>query len=166
MTVENWFDEYVDAIYNYIFLIVKDKHLAEELTQETFYKAVLKEEQFKGESSAKTWLFRIAYTSTMSHFRKNKPLVTFFNLKDKVTEIPEDIMIRNEQVKYLYGVLFKLKPTYQQVIILREIKGFSTKETADILHWSEGKVKMQLSRALNTMRKILEESGYDYETFA
>lgn len=83
-----------------------------------------------------------------------------------VKPLPEEIVIQNEQVKQLYEALYRLKPSYQQVIVLRSIKGFSTKETADILQWSESKVKMQLSRGLSSIKAILEEGGHDYETFA
>ena len=47
--------------------------MSEDLTQETFMKVVANEHQFKGKSSVRTWIFRIAYTTTMSYFRKNKP---------------------------------------------------------------------------------------------
>lgn len=167
MSVEKWFDDYVDAIYSYIYLLVKDRHLAEELTQETFYKAFLHEAQFNGRSSVKTWLFRIAYTTTMSYFRKKHPITMFFDMQATTDKpLPEDIVIQNEQVKRLYEALYRIKPSYQQVIVLRSIKGFSTKETAHILQWSESKVKMQLSRGLSSMKAILEEGGHDYETFA
>ena len=49
--------------------------------------------------------------------------------------------LQNSQQKLFYDVLGSLKPSYQQVITLREIKGFSTKETAAILKCSEGRVK-------------------------
>ncbi|WP_147060756.1 RNA polymerase sigma factor [Sporosarcina luteola] len=168
MSGELWFSEYSDAVYSYIFMLVKDSHTAEDLTQETFMKVIANEHQFKGDSSVKTWIFRIAYTTTMSYFRKTNPLMYFFDLHSVRTEhgaSTEDIVLLNSQQKQFYDVLSQLKKSYQQVIILRKIQGFSTKETSSILNWSEGKVKMSLSRALLAFKKELEKGGFSIETF-
>ncbi len=167
MSSEKWFADYFSSIYSYILLQVKDSHIAEDLTQETFLKVVSKEHQFKGQSSIKTWIFRIAYTTTMSYFRKRNPLSYYFDteyLSTKHNTSPEEITLLNSQQKQFYESLNKLKPSYQQVIILRRIQGFSTKEAASILHCSEGKVKMSLSRALTAFKKELEKGGFTNET--
>jgi RNA polymerase sigma-70 factor, ECF subfamily len=165
MSSEKWFDDYFGSVYSYILLQVKDPHTAEDLTQETFLKVVRNEHQFKGQSSIKTWIFRIAYTTTMSYFRKKNPLTYFIDLnllKDDTS--PEKIALLNSQQKQFYEALRELKSSYQQVIILRRIQGFSTKETSSILNWSEGKVKMSLSRALAAFKNELEKGGFTHES--
>ena len=163
MIFEEWYEENVDTIYKYIFLMVKDASLAEDLTQETFLKAYLKQHQYKGDSKVKTWLYRIAYSTTMNHFRKKHPIPTIFNFVIP-TKNTEAIFIEQEDLKELFLSISKLKMTYQQVIILNKIQQFSIKETASILRYSEGKVKMLLSRGLKALQKIYEESGdYLYE---
>ncbi|WP_210470543.1 RNA polymerase sigma factor [Sporosarcina sp. 6E9] len=165
MSSEKWFDDYFGAVYSYILLLVKDPHTAEDLTQETFLKVVASEQQFKGQSSVKTWIFRIAYTTTISYFRKKNPLTYFIDLnmlKDDTS--PEKIALLNSQQKQFYEALRVLKPSYRQVIILRRIQGFSTIETSSILNWSEGKVKMSLSRALAAFKKELEKGGFTNES--
>ena len=167
MSSEKWFDDYFSSIYSYILLQVKDPHTAEDLTQETFLKVVANEHKFKGESSVKTWIFRIAYTTTMSYFRKKNPLFYYIDtniLCSKHDTSPEEIALLNSQQKQFYDALRGLKPSYQQVIILRKIQGFSTKEASAILHCSEGKVKMTLSRALAVFKKDLEKGGVTNET--
>ncbi|MBO1915512.1 hypothetical protein J4G37_63120, partial [Microvirga sp. 3-52] len=92
-----------------------------------FLKVVASEQQFKGQSSVKTWIFRIAYTTTISYFRKKNPLTYFIDLnmlKDDTS--PEKIALLNSQQKQFYEALRVLKPSYRQVIILRRIQGFST----------------------------------------
>lgn len=163
MIFEEWYEEHVDSIYKYIFLIVKDAPLAEDLTQETFLKAFIKQHQFKGESAAKTWLYRIAYSTTMNHFRKKHPIPILFNFVIPTKNI-ETIFMEQEELNELFLAISKLKLTYQQVIILNKIQQFSIKETASILGWSEGKVKMQLCRGLKALQKIYVESeDYLYE---
>lgn len=167
MSSEKWFDDYFESIYSYILMLVKDPHTAEDLTQETFLKVIANEHQFKGQSSIKTWIFRIAYTTTMSYFRKKNPLTYYLDmyiLSSKHNTPTEEIALLNSQQKQFYEALRRLKPNYQQVIILRKIQGFSTKETSSILHCSEGKVKMSLSRALAVFKKELEKGGFTNET--
>jgi RNA polymerase sigma-70 factor, ECF subfamily len=165
MSSEKWFDDYFDSVYSYILLQVKDPHTAEDLTQETFLKVVRNAHQFKGQSSIKTWIFRIAYTTTMSYFRKKSPLMYFIDLNSlKDDTSPEKIALLNSQQKQFYEALRELKSSYQQVIILRRIQGFSTKETSSILNWSEGKVKMSLSRALAAFKNELEKGGFTNES--
>ena len=163
MIFEEWYEQNVDSIYKYIVLMVKDSSLAEDLTQETFLKAYLKQNQFKGDSEIKTWLYRIAYSTTMNHFRKKHPIPTLFNFVIP-TKNTETIYMEQEGLNELFLAISKLKLTYQQVIILNKIQQFSIKETASILRCSEGKVKMQLSRGLKALQKIYAESGdYLYE---
>jgi len=166
MSSEKWFADYFNSIYSYILLQVKDPHIAEDLTQETFLKVVSKEHQFKGQSSIKTWIFRIAYTTTMSYFRKRNPLTYYMDtdyLSTKHSTSPEETVLLNSQQKQFYKALRRLKPSYQQVITLRKIQGFSTKEASFILDCSEGKVKMSLSRALVAFKKELEKGGFTNE---
>jgi RNA polymerase sigma-70 factor, ECF subfamily len=101
----------------------------------------------------------------MSYFRKKNPLTYFIDLnllKDDTS--PEKIALLNSQQKQFYEALRELKSSYQQVIILRRIQGFSTKETSSILNWSEGKVKMSLSRALAAFKNELEKGGFTNES--
>lgn len=168
MSIEKWFDDYADAIYSYILLVVRDAHIAEDLTQETFVKVVANEHRFKGQSSIKTWIFRIAYTTTMSYFRKNKRQVHHLDknyINPNIDSSPEEIMLHNLKNKQFYVALNSIKPIYVQIIILRKIKGFSTRETATILSCSEGTVKMRLTRALSAFKKELEKGGITSETF-
>ncbi|MDW0115257.1 RNA polymerase sigma factor [Sporosarcina saromensis] len=164
---EQWFHNHFNQIYSYILLLVNDAHTAEDLTQETFLKAMKHEQTFKGQSSVKTWLFRIAYTTTISYFRNKQPLTHFLDtalLRSKHDLSPEETTLLNAQQKEFYAALQRLKPSYQQVIVLRKIQEFSTLETATILAWTEGKVKMSLSRALVAFKKELEKGGFTNET--
>lgn len=156
--IEFWFEKYAEIIYKYIFFMVKDHQTAEDLTQETFIKAHMKANQFKGNSELKTWLYRIAYTTTMNHFRKKHPVITLFDssLKEKSAE---QHFIEENDLENLYHAISGLKISYKQVIILRKIQQLSIKETADVLHWSESKVKMTLSRALKKLQIVLDEQG-------
>ncbi|WP_235822815.1 RNA polymerase sigma factor [Cytobacillus massiliigabonensis] len=70
----------------------------------------------------------------------------------------------NEYEKDLYHSLNNIKRQYKDVIILRKIKEFSISETAQILGWTESKVKVYLFRGMKALRKELEKEGYNNET--
>lgn len=166
--LEEWFDDYGEAVLTYIVLIVRDYALAEDLTQETFIKAYKAQHRFQQNASVKTWLFAIAANTTKDYLRKKNPLKYFLNLtlneQDK-QPIPEQLVAMNDTSEQLYLALQQLKPDYQQVIVLRKLKEFSTQETAAILSWSESKVKMTLKRALHALKLELERRGYTNEVF-
>lgn len=167
MSSEVWFGEYYDSVFSYILMLVKDPHTAEDLSQETFMKVIRNEHTFNGDSHVKTWIFRIAYTTTISYLRKKHPVFYYFDLQaytQKNERASEEIVLLNSQQKQFYEALHQLKPSYQQVILLRKIQGFSTKEASAILNWSDGKVKMSLSRALAAFKKELEKGGFSNET--
>ncbi|CAM5222279.1 RNA polymerase sigma (SigX) subunit OS=Ureibacillus acetophenoni OX=614649 GN=SAMN05877842_10421 PE=3 SV=1 [Ureibacillus acetophenoni] len=154
--IETWFEKYVELIYKYILFMVKDYQIAEDLTQETFIKAHIKSHQFKGNSELKTWLYRIAYTTTMNYFRKRHPIPTLFDSPIHVKSAEESFLEKND-LEELYQAISKLKLSYQQVIILCKIQQLTVKETATVLRWSESKVKMTTARALEKLQVILDD---------
>lgn len=166
--ITGWFDEFGESILTYIVMMVKDYQQAEDLTQETFIKAYRNRQQFEGKASVKTWLFSIAHNVTKDHFRKKHPLQHYFGLTSAEKDwrpLPEQIVVLHEQHEQLYRAIQQLKPTYRHVVILRKIKEFSTAETANILNWSESKVKMTLKRALSELMDELIKRGDTYEIY-
>ncbi len=161
-----WYDDYGEAIFTYILMMVKDYQHAEDLTQETFTKAYRKHSTFLYQSSVKTWLFSIAQNTTKDYLRKKNPLRHYLDLsmnQRDLTPLPHQLMEMNEQEVTLTRALQTLKPTYRQVIVLRKLKEFSTKETAEVLGWSESKVKSTLQRGLQELKNKLIEGGFNYE---
>ncbi|MBP3041420.1 RNA polymerase sigma factor [Bacillaceae bacterium Marseille-Q3522] len=158
--IEEWYTQYHQTIFKFILLMVRDYQQAEDLTHETFLKAYKFHHLYKRDSTARTWLFSIAHNLTIDYLRKQKPLRFFkevFQGKQKAEKTPENIVQIKETSHELYQALANLKESYRKVIILRKIKGFSTKETAEILHWSESKVKTTLFRALPALEKELKK---------
>jgi len=165
--VGEWYDEHGEAILTYIFLMVRDYQQAEDLTQETFIKAFRKHHTFSFQSSFKTWLFSIATNTTKDYMRKKNPLRYHFNLsmnEQDSAPLPHQMMELNDQDLELYKALQRLNQNSRQVIVLRKLKGFSTKETAEVLGWSESKTKTSLQRGLHELKKQLLEGGFEYES--
>ena len=161
--VTEWYDRYSDSIFSYIYVMVRDYQQAEDLTQDTFLKAYKKHHLFEKRAEPKTWLFSVARNITIDYMRKQKPInllkELFYTTKD-ATPSPQDVMEIRESSQELYRALDDIKPPYREVIILRKLKGFSTKETSDVLNWSESKVKSTLHRAIPALEKQLTKEGF------
>jgi RNA polymerase sigma-70 factor, ECF subfamily len=165
--VNDLYHQYADDIYRFILLIARDQHKAEDLMHDTFLKAFKNMEQFSHYSNQRAWLFVIARNLTIDYIRRNKPIkwaVDIFPLSIPSPEkLPDEKIEADENLKTIYDALGKIKEKYRFVIVCRIIEGFSTHETAEILGWSQSKVKVTLHRGLIKLRKQLEKEGFTYE---
>ncbi|QOR64580.1 RNA polymerase sigma factor [Cytobacillus suaedae] len=164
--LNDWYWKYSNDIYRYILMMTGDHDLSKDLTQDTFIKAYNNMDSFREEASEKNWLYRIARNTTIDEFRKRKPLrfvidsYTSFATNDY---LPEKVAELGETEAELYHSLHKLRRSYREVIVLRKIKELSIQETAEILSWTEGKVKITLYRALEALKKQMIKEGYNHE---
>ncbi|WP_100010766.1 RNA polymerase sigma factor SigX [Lentibacillus sediminis] len=156
------YDAYHQDLFQFIFYMVKDRALAEDLVQDVYIKVLNSYSSFRGESSEKTWLFSIARHVTYDYFRsagrKRKRIMDFFDWQEKgelipdQAPLPEEIAVKSEEIGQLYRHLDKCTPDQKSVLILRYIQSFSIQETADILNFSTSKVKTTQHRGLKTLR--------------
>ncbi|WP_257009672.1 RNA polymerase sigma factor [Evansella halocellulosilytica] len=164
--MNDWYHAYSNDIYKFILYMIHDHEQAKDLMQDTFIRAYHNLDFFQ-EENTKGWLFRIARNITIDFMRRKRPIYYMIDhsiFHPSQTLTPEQALALNEQEKELYMALTKLKRSYREVIILRKIKEFSIKETAQILGWSEGKIKTNLWRAMNSLKKQLEKEGYQHES--
>lgn len=168
VTFDEIYDNYHQDLYRFIFYMVKDKQVTEDLVQEVYIKILKSQSSFKGDSSQKTWLFSIARYTTIDYFRSKKRMkeriLEFFDwgekgelLKDN-QPLPEELLIEDEQMQLVYQYLDKCSADQRSVLILRFIQSFSIRETADILNFSESKVKTVQHRGLRVIKKHLLRS--------
>ncbi|WP_096190869.1 RNA polymerase sigma factor [Neobacillus soli] len=161
-----WYEQYYDDIYRFILFMIGDKQSCEDLVHDTFLRAFTGLEQFENRSTVKTWLFGIARYLVLDEIRKRQRK-RLFNVIGFSHEIPSSIdveqLIENrEMVLQQMHNIQTLKPNYRLVISLIKIEECSTKEVAEILNWSEAKVRKTLSRALQALRKMNDKGGEIY----
>ncbi|MGE8204372.1 RNA polymerase sigma factor SigX [Heyndrickxia sp. NPDC080065] len=161
--------KYHRDLFQFLFYMVKNREQAEDLVQEVYIRVFKSYQNFKGKSSEKTWLFSIARNVAIDHFRKQKnwkaKLIEAFDwnrrlLKDQ-TAIPEEIVLQNEDVRILYECLDACTQDQKMVIIMRYLNGLSIQETAEVLGWTESKVKTTQHRSINILRKLMEERSQE-----
>jgi len=160
---------YHQDLYQYIFYMVKNKELAEDLVQEVYIKVLKSYDSFKGNSSEKTWLFSIAKHVTYDYFRvyyrRRKRVDKNFDWNEQAESIesqhalPEEMVILNDEMRLIYRSLDKCTIDQKSVLILRYIQGFSLQETANILNFSMSKVKTTQHRGLKALKKFAMEQG-------
>ena len=133
---------------------------AEDIGQETFVRFYQSLDRFRGESSAGTYLTRIAINLSLNELRRRKRRRQFFfskssnnieNIADKNN--PED---QKEIKKTVQLGIQKLAPKFRTVVVLRLIDGYSTEETAQMLNLPVGTVLSRLARGQMKLREILE----------
>lgn len=161
--INNWYHQYSNDIFKYVYFMIGDREQSKDILQDTFLRAYSNFESFNGKN-VKGWLFRISRNLTIDTIRKKRPISYFKDLFPSfigTEKSPEQISLNNEFEKQLYISLNHIKSQYKEVITLRKIKEFSISETAQILGWTESKVKVYLLRGMKALKKELEKEGYN-----
>ena len=159
MLIARMYEEYSEAVYQFIYFLVGDEELAKDLTQETFVKAWKSSASFRQDASEKTWLTKIARNLVYDHFRRKRVLKFIPFLQEheqiEVTYVPEKWLEARDEHYRLYEALGKLPHHYREAIVLRKIEGFSIKERAIILGWNEAKVRNATERGIKKLNELL-----------
>lgn len=159
MNIEQCYETYSDDIYKFIYFLTFNKQLAEDLMQETFIKAFEAKHSFRNDAQISTWLHAIAKNHTYDYLKKksNKYILPFGQMPEpaNVQISAEEVAHLEEDRKQLYIALSQLKYDFRVAIILRKLEQKSIKETAQILKWSESKVKNCTERGLIQLKKII-----------
>lgn len=159
------YDQYHHDVFNFLTYLVKDRSVAEDLSHEVYVRVLRAYERFEGKSSEKTWLFSIAKNVAIDHFRtKSVREKHTFNTFDWETEqlqgglpTPEEFTEMNDEMRQLLEALEQCAGDQKMVVVMRYFQQLSITETADILGWTEGKVKTTQHRAIKQLRRFLEE---------
>jgi len=154
--------EHQKYIYNVILRIIFDKEEALDLTQETLLKAYLNIKKFKGNSSFRTWLYRIAINCAMDYLRKrnversNFREIEEFENEVKDFETPEEVVDKKLTAEIVMKEINKLPLDYKVVLILRDIEGLNYEEISKIMNLNLGTVKSRLWRARNLLKERIK----------
>ncbi|MCM0648889.1 sigma-70 family RNA polymerase sigma factor [Clostridium swellfunianum] len=154
--LEKLYVKYHRELYLYAFSLCRDHHLAQDLTNETFLKALLSLEN--DIQHIKYWLFRVCKNLFLDYVRKDKEITSTEGLDDILTlkETPLDKIIDNEEKKRIYRLVLNLRPSYKEILILYYYCDFTLKEMSETTGLTEGAVKTLLFRARKKLKSALE----------
>lgn len=156
-------------VFSYILFIVKNKHLAEDIFQETFIRVVhsLKQDNYRDEGRFLSWVLRIAHNLTMDHYRINKRMRyqdhnSDFDIFDTFLvqeQTVEEKLVIDQIHKDITKLLEYLPPEQKEVIIMRHFYDMSFKEIAEELDINLSTVMARMRYSLRRMRKLIKKKN-------
>jgi RNA polymerase sigma-70 factor (ECF subfamily) len=164
---------YEQKLFNFSLRMCRDHQDAEDMVQDTFLNVFRYLQDFRFESKFKNWLYKVAASTCIKKRRKSKyapdrelSLDEFLpaNASEVAEQVPDwallplDKVLNEELSEAINQGILSLPKKYRMVIVLRDIEGFSTADTAQILNLSPANVKVRLHRARLFLRDKLK--GY------
>lgn len=156
-----------DKLYTSIFLLVKDKYLAEDLFQDMFIKVIdtIRGNRYTEEGKFLPWAMRIAHNLCVDHFRRVKRTPTIktsdnhdiFEVLNFSSENAEEKMMKNQSYDRIRRMLDLLPEEQREVIILRHYADLSFKEIASLTNCSINTALGRMRYGLINMRKMMTE---------
>jgi len=163
-------ERHQNRLYSYIFLLVKDKQLADDIFQDTYLKVIntLKRGSYNDQGKFIQWVMRIAHNLVIDHFRKAKKVPTIdnsyseFDIFDTIRFTDpsvEDLMVSNQIHSDVRKLLDFLPEEQREVLFLRCYSGLSFKDIAEQTDVSINTALGRMRYAIINMRKLIEEKN-------
>jgi RNA polymerase sigma-70 factor (ECF subfamily) len=168
---------YERPVFSLIFRMVRDRELAEDLSQDTFIKVLNHLDRYRPEFKLSSWLFKIANTVAIDHLRRRQldtismdgsphaqtaeavEATSFDVVVDQESALDE--LEAREMGTAIERAISRLRPEYRSCIMLRHVEGRSYEEIAATLDLPLGTVKTYIHRARHELRRALEHLRED-----
>jgi RNA polymerase sigma-70 factor, ECF subfamily len=154
--------EHIDALYGYAMTLTRDKTDADDLVQETYLRAVRAANQPAPEENLKAWLFVVMRNAWLNIVRHNHHGQRIFEFDDESAagsaseaSNPHVVYLRKLEREQVREAIDKLPGVYREIVVLRDIEGFSYQEIATVLNCPAGTVMSRLGRARGKLRDAL-----------
>ncbi|GAB2871808.1 sigma-70 family RNA polymerase sigma factor [Nocardioides pacificus] len=160
------YDHYHGSVYRFLFYRTRSVTLAEDLTSETFFRALRSMNNFRWQGrDFGAWLMTIARNLTTDHFKAGRTRLELttedMGLHDDATEGPETTVLATLTNEALLDALRKLPAEQQECLVMRFLQGMSIAETAAVLGRSDGAVKQLQLRGVRNLAKLMPEGMRD-----
>ena len=153
------YEKYHRELYLYIYSLSRNHHIAEDLTQETFLKALLSLPEEHG--NIRAWLYMVARNLFFNYREKasrNVSLEEEMKRSDEEKDLLAN-MIENERKLQLYQALKKLDMKKREILLLQYFGDLSQKEIAAVLHITPDHIRVLAYRAKKELKKYMEQQG-------
>lgn len=164
---------YERPVFNLVARMVRDRELAEDLSQDAFVKAFTRLETYRSDQGKfSNWLFKIAHNTTLDHLRRGALDTVSLEpqeaegrgLQARVADpdqpSPLDTAVAAGLSEALEAGLERLRPEYREVLVLRAHEGLAYEEIAEITALPLGTVKTYIHRARKELAALLAEAGW------
>jgi RNA polymerase sigma-70 factor (ECF subfamily) len=164
---------YQDSVYRWVYRLVGDPSLAEDLSQVVFITAYQKLNSFRY-GSFRSWLFRIAQNESYDELRRRKRHASIsleqtlwddqdrelIDTLDGNEPAPEEVVEVHEREQFIHRLLQKLPVEHCKVLMLVDMEAMDYQEAAQTLGVPIGTIKSRLARARGRFRQLLMENGF------
>ena len=156
LELDNVYKRYADMVYRYLIALCGNADLAEELTQETFFRAVKHADSFDGKAKVTTWLCTIAKNTYFSYLKKEKrhPRCDI----DEMELATEQDMLEQESCREIYKAVHRMEEPYREIMLLRIHSDLNFADIGEIFGRTEGWARVTFYRGKEKLKKLLEES--------
>ncbi|WP_253945644.1 sigma-70 family RNA polymerase sigma factor [Nocardioides sp. zg-DK7169] len=156
------YDHYHLAVYRFLFYRTRSSTLAEDLTSETFFRALRSMKGFRWQGKDfGAWLMTIARNLATDHFKAGRTRLEQttedMGRHDDATESPEEAVLASLTNEMLLEALTKLPDEQRDCLVMRFLQGMSIAETAQVLGRSDGAVKQLQLRGVRNLAKLMPE---------
>ena len=160
MEFEKIYTTYFRDVFLYIRRFSNDEHIAEEITSETFFKAMNSIDSFRGDCDIRVWLCQIAKNSYLSYLKKSGRIdniedAELLNIADP-NETVEEKFVRHDEAVQIQKVLHDIPDPYKEVFMWRVFAELSFKQIGQIFGKSENWACVTYHRARNKIKERLE----------
>lgn len=155
---EDLYRSYFQDVFLYIKSLANDEHIAEDITSETFLKAIQSIDSFKGNCDIRIWLCQIAKNCYFSYLRKHKKLTNLDTVAEPADDIDIEVAMNTAETSMqIHEVLHNLKEPYKEVFSLRTFGELSFKQIAALFGKSENWACVTYHRARKRIIEGMEE---------
>lgn len=153
----------IDSLYGYALTLTRDRAEAEDLVQDTYLRAMRAWEQLAPDSNVKGWLFVILRNAWLNRIRHARSGPAFVELEDEEGSSwidsravdPYVLYLRKLEHEEIREAIDSLPALHREMVVLRDIEGFSYQEIASMLNCPAGTVMSRLGRAREKLRQKL-----------
>ena len=158
LNIQEVYELYFTVVYRYLLSLSHNTHIAEEVTQETFFKALKKIDDFRGDCDLRVWLCQISKNTYYDYLKKNKKYAPE-SQDEKEESFPSDLLQNfsdKETALQVHKVLHRLSEPYKEVFSLRVFGELSFAEISSLFGKSESWARVTYHRACKKIREELD----------
>ena len=165
MEFDQIYSTYFKSVYLYVMQVSGNEHIAEEITSETFFKAINSIDSFRGDCDMRVWLCQIAKNTYFSYLKKNKKVLSIDESDLQNVADPDagiDVQIgEQEEARLIRKILHDMSDPYKEVFMWRVFGELSFKEIADLYGKTDNWACVTYHRARKMIQSRLEEIEYE-----
>lgn len=165
MEFEQIYNTYFKSVYLYVMQLSGNEHIAEEITSDTFFKAINSIDKFRGECDMRVWLCQIAKNTYFSYLKKNRKELSIDesdlrNVADPNAHVDAKIS-EQEEARLIQKILHDMSDPYKEVFMWRVFGELSFKEIGELYEKTDNWACVTYHRARKMIQSRLEEIEHE-----